>query len=875
MPQSGTDITTPEDAHRSVIILMVVAIIVLGAALRLYGLADKSIWYDEASTIEMAKVTWPPVRLVHPDYTTDAPGIIILTRAWRGLLGLVSDRTAGGKDYDFLLRLLPCLAGIAGIGLTYLAGRVTARDRRVALAGAFLFAISPFQIFYAQELRAYSWHVVFATSAFIFMALALDTNRLAYWIGWVLCCVAGIYNHFVMVWIIMAFNLYFLVGIRWHWNRLKAWIPANLAIIVLSIPALWLAFFLSSKFEQAGEQWFPRPDLRIALITIKNFFAGYSPNAHVYQPLLVLALVLMAAGAVALRRNRRALALLVVAGFAPIALTVLYWRTTHFAYYTHRLMIFSAVPIYLLVAQGLFITRRRAWAAVALVALVALTMPPLADHYGNCMHPSWDHRIAVRRFIDNRNAAAYIADHAEFGDYIAHNTTFTMNPFRYYHEDTDLANRAVAFSEEGRRGVYKGLPHKAVYDYLGLIPDRLEVSPGSSLGMWIVTSGWEPYEYEPSGPLMVAWLDARMLRLRRQPFDGLTVFHYRLELPPISPAKRVVLADHGDWNLPAYFSIDCSWTSLNGEWVRAFLSSGDAVCDRNASDLVLSFDYARLTTGEEDPALPGTLCTDEASGARLAVSFPTEADGDFDYRFVITNGPDAHRMVQCRILESCEAIDPLAFTAESIEYDVWQPAFQYDAASPAGMSDVPGLVAKLTADSPDGAAAFADVSLGAGDYDVYAWMIEAADPRGMSRAEVHFGIERIRTRPANQAIKTLGATDGSNPEGHTGWNWHRVGAIDWPGGAGRLRIAAHNTAGLAEAYFDLGRILFVPAGQDFQRETFDIELAPGERRVIERRAHMGKRDTLRIDIEVFDPATRRHRRINAYCQRPTPTLTAQ
>ena len=32
MPQSGTDITTPEDAHRSVIILMVVAIIVLGAA---------------------------------------------------------------------------------------------------------------------------------------------------------------------------------------------------------------------------------------------------------------------------------------------------------------------------------------------------------------------------------------------------------------------------------------------------------------------------------------------------------------------------------------------------------------------------------------------------------------------------------------------------------------------------------------------------------------------------------------------------------------------------------------------------------------------------------------------------------------------------
>ena len=82
-----------------------------------------------------------------------------------------------------MLRLLPAFFGVLGVALTFFVGRLILKDDRSALFGAFLFAISPFQVFYAQELRAYTLLAALCLIALIFLWKSLYENRWWHWAG--------------------------------------------------------------------------------------------------------------------------------------------------------------------------------------------------------------------------------------------------------------------------------------------------------------------------------------------------------------------------------------------------------------------------------------------------------------------------------------------------------------------------------------------------------------------------------------------------------------------------------------------------------------------------------------------------------------------
>ena len=119
-------------------------ILVVGAALRLWGLGSESLWHDEAWTWYLVHDSLGD--LLHRLIRSDAhpPLYFLLLWPWVKL-----------GDSETLLRLPSALLGIASLPLLYRLGRSLAGAREGLVAMALL-AVSPFHVMYSQEARSYS-----------------------------------------------------------------------------------------------------------------------------------------------------------------------------------------------------------------------------------------------------------------------------------------------------------------------------------------------------------------------------------------------------------------------------------------------------------------------------------------------------------------------------------------------------------------------------------------------------------------------------------------------------------------------------------------------------------------------------------------------
>ena len=131
---------------------------VLAAILRLNGLGRQSLWTDEMHTVALAGVPYgtdqPVWRLKDLLEVTQGPFFMALVHGWSALFG--TGETA--------LRLLPALFAIATVPV-FLALAMRLLDSRAAAFATLLLAVSPFHIWYAQELRGYSLVILAAVVA--------------------------------------------------------------------------------------------------------------------------------------------------------------------------------------------------------------------------------------------------------------------------------------------------------------------------------------------------------------------------------------------------------------------------------------------------------------------------------------------------------------------------------------------------------------------------------------------------------------------------------------------------------------------------------------------------------------------------------------
>jgi mannosyltransferase len=233
--------TSAHQSRRLSFLLPAVLILLLAGGLRFYHLGTQSFWNDEGNSARLAERPLPQIVEgaagdIHP------PGYYLALAGWRALVG----------ESEFGLRALSALASLLAVAAV---GGIGARlfERRVGLLAALLAALSPFQIYYAQEARMYALLALLAALSIRLTAAVLtipgqmaagrfNPRRAGAIIGgYVLVNAAGLYTHYSFPLVIGAETLAFLIWLLGRPRKghgLVVWALLQGGTLLLFIP--WL-----------------------------------------------------------------------------------------------------------------------------------------------------------------------------------------------------------------------------------------------------------------------------------------------------------------------------------------------------------------------------------------------------------------------------------------------------------------------------------------------------------------------------------------------------------------------------------------------------------------------------------------------------------
>ncbi|HYZ80543.1 MAG TPA: glycosyltransferase family 39 protein, partial [Solirubrobacteraceae bacterium] len=154
-------------------LLAVGALVVLGAALRFYGLSHQGFWFDEANTAQLVRFSPGKMLGLLPQSESTPPLYYCVAWVWARIFGFDE---AG-------LRSLSALCGVLTIPVAYLVGAQLV-SRRAGLIATALAACSPLLIWYSQEARSYAMLILLTALsllAFVSARAAPTPRALALW----------------------------------------------------------------------------------------------------------------------------------------------------------------------------------------------------------------------------------------------------------------------------------------------------------------------------------------------------------------------------------------------------------------------------------------------------------------------------------------------------------------------------------------------------------------------------------------------------------------------------------------------------------------------------------------------------------------------
>lgn len=322
---------------------------------------------------------------------------------------------ARGSHADELVRLPSLVASVAAVPLVFALGARTVGRPAALLAAAWL-ALSPFEVFYGSETRAYALVTTFVLLSTLALLVALDDGRRRWWVLYAAACAAAVYSHYIAVMILAPQAAWALWTHRERWREQLA---AGAAAVLVFVP--WVPSFLEQARHSGDEA--RRIDL-MSPLTASNLadtwaksFVGHPYDSLRDQPgrlvvvvlgvgLAAVALALVAGGSrvrrPGLRRPRHGELLLALALAAP-AVIVLYGLRPDRSFLLARNLSVSVPYAVLLLGWVLTAARPRAAVLASAAALASLAVGTLRT-----VAPE-------RQRTDSRAAARWIDAHAPAG----------------------------------------------------------------------------------------------------------------------------------------------------------------------------------------------------------------------------------------------------------------------------------------------------------------------------------------------------------------------------------------------------------------------------------------------------------------------------
>jgi 4-amino-4-deoxy-L-arabinose transferase-like glycosyltransferase len=395
--------------------------ILVALGLRLASLTLQPLWWDEGwsvyfATTDLGSLFKLTAVDIHP------PLYYMLLHLWIEFLG----------SSAFSIKLLSALIGTATVPLLFVTGRRLFGGASGLLAAGFL-AISPFHIYYSQEVRMYALVTLLSLAAFDFalrwrLASGERISEAKHWglgLAYVLAATLALYTQYYSAFVLLALNASMLIcwlrgrrGVR----RILPWLGAQATVALLYLPWLWyaggkLVSYVRFKVSVEGD-----PALSfLAYVSryLSAFNWGHSEGllaSQWYLGLLPLLLLLISGMLLLLRRANqeglghalsRARTWVMVVGHWPLAIVLIallcgFFVNLAFPFNPPRSerLLLLALPAYLLLVaaalRGLW--RERRWLAVLPAAsFVIVGILSLALFYTVPRYPDDDYRPLAAR----------------------------------------------------------------------------------------------------------------------------------------------------------------------------------------------------------------------------------------------------------------------------------------------------------------------------------------------------------------------------------------------------------------------------------------------------------------------------------------------
>ena len=387
----------------------VTALVLLGAAFRvLGGFEYRSIWMDEAATVGSISGSLDQlVRYVLNDAVH--PPLYFLSLFCITPLG----------ESDFWLRFPSVICGILAIPLIYQLGR-TSFNRATGIVAAALLAISPYHVWYSQEMRMYAVMVCLTISVGYFFLKTLKSHALKWWIGFVVTSGLAYATHYYALLLPLAQFVFLVCTLRQRPVHLRKWVVAQFIAFLSLAPWLYLLFRQEMVVFAIGT--FPSPTLLSPLLTLQAFSMGLADKFSFLTVIGMGIILLLLVFGVTQGRSHSSDSTLFLALWLFVPFVVVLGVSLRRGFYNHRYFV-VALPAYLtLVAAGATYLRHKTVRAVAILTVCAISLLSFSVYPQPSTFPQQDWK----------GIAEFIHERAEPSDIIAVDSELDVISLRHY-----------------------------------------------------------------------------------------------------------------------------------------------------------------------------------------------------------------------------------------------------------------------------------------------------------------------------------------------------------------------------------------------------------------------------------------------------------
>jgi len=519
---------------------LLVALLLVTFALRVYRLEAQSLWSDEGLSLYRARLTLGEnlsnVIVIPPNIPTqdtNPPLYFVTLSALRALAG----------ESEYALRFVSVMAGVLLVPLLYVMGKRLFSERAGVLA-AVLGTFSPFLIWYAQEARMYTLLAMLSLASVYLLLRAIDFpanrgegTRLANskhhwlsWLAWAVVTLAMLYTHFTTFFLLLFESVVLLAALVRSRRREALWVIALLAL--LAIP---LTVYALSRARQGVDPVFGfRPLDSMVSEVVGTFIVGRTNDF--FQPWwAVLPGALMFAIGISgglLSKSRR-LPTVLIALYLFVPLLAFYAATFLRPLYTGpRHLTLLLPPLYLMMAYGLALL----WVHMRVVGIAALAMVLVV--MGWWLRVQFTDPAYVKD--DMRSAACAIAAQAKPEDGVVVHDAITSFVFDYYYRRC------------GGQAPWKIIPTYPSLD-VGVALRDFQTEANRVARLWFVTDPHPLNGFDPEA--LDVWARGHLLRLGHQKYSSiwlgsayqLYTSHFPIlnALPASAEAREVVWPGDG------------------------------------------------------------------------------------------------------------------------------------------------------------------------------------------------------------------------------------------------------------------------------------------------------------------------------------------